>query len=96
MQDNTISEGYISSVNDPISEYLPELAERDPAFSNITIRDLLMMSSGIKYSGPPDNATTYYYPDLRQLALEKTKIIDPPGDYFHYNNYHPLLLGMIF
>ncbi len=90
-----ISEGYISSVNDPITEYLPELAERDPAFSNITIRDLLMMSSGIKYSEPPDNATTYYYPDLRQLALEKTKIIDPPGDYFHYNNYHPLLLGMI-
>ena len=90
-----ISEGYISSVNDSITDYLPELAERDPAFSNITIRDLLMMSSGIKYAEPPDNATTYYYPDLRQLALEKTKIIDPPGEYFHYNNYHPLLLGMI-
>ena len=90
-----IAEGYLQSVDDPITDYLPELAERDPAFANITIRNLLMMSSGIKYSEPPDNATTYYYPDLRQLALEKTKIVDPPGAYFHYNNFHPLLLGMI-
>ena len=37
----------------------------------------------------------YYYPDLRQLALEDTFVIDPPGEYFLYNNYHPLLLGMI-
>ena len=90
-----IAEGHIQSVNDPITEYLPELAERDPAFAKITIRDLLMMSSGIKYSEPPDNATTYYYPDLRKLALETTRIIDSPGKAFHYNNFHPLLLGLI-
>jgi CubicO group peptidase (beta-lactamase class C family) len=90
-----ISEGYIQSVNDPITDYLPELPERDPEFSNIAIRDLLMMSSGIKYSEPPDNATTYYYPDLRQLAIDKTQIIGVSGEIFHYNNYHPLLLGMI-
>jgi CubicO group peptidase (beta-lactamase class C family) len=90
-----ISEGHIGSVDDPITDYLPELAERDAAFSGITIRDLLMMSSGIKYSEPPDNATTYYYPDLRQLALEKTRINGLPGEIFHYNNFHPLLLGMI-
>ena len=90
-----IAEGHIQSVNDPITEYLPELKERDPAFAEITIRDLLMMSSGIRYSEPPDNATTYYYPDLRSLALETTRIIDAPGKTFHYNNFHPLLLGLI-
>jgi CubicO group peptidase (beta-lactamase class C family) len=90
-----ISEGHIQDVNDPITQYLPELAERDPAFANITVRDLLMMSSGIKYSEPPDDAATYYYPDLRELAIEKTKIIALPGESFHYNNFHPLLLGMI-
>jgi len=94
-----ISEGHIQSVNDPITDYLPELAERDPAFGNITIRDLLMMSSGIKYKEFPfvngDDAKTYYYPDLRQLALEDTYIVGSPGEKFHYNNYHPLLLGMI-
>jgi len=94
-----ISEGYIHSVNDPITDYLPELAQRDPAFANITIRNLLMMSSGIKYEEFPfvngDDAKTYYYPDLRQLALEDTHIVGLPGEQFHYNNYHPLLLGMI-
>jgi CubicO group peptidase (beta-lactamase class C family) len=42
-----------------------------------------------------DDAKTYYYPDLRQLALEETEVVDPPGEYFLYNNYHPLLLGLI-
>jgi CubicO group peptidase (beta-lactamase class C family) len=95
----TIEEGYINSVDDPITDYLPELAERDPAFSEITIRDLLLMSSGIKYREffflNGDDAKTYYYPDLRQLELEQTEIVDDPGDYFLYNNYHPLLLGLI-
>jgi CubicO group peptidase (beta-lactamase class C family) len=90
-----ISEGYIGSVEDPITKYLPELAKRDPSFSKITIRNLLMMSSGIKYSEPPDDAKTYYYPDLRQLALLDTKIIGLPEGTFHYNNYHPLLLGLV-
>lgn len=94
-----IADGYIESVNDPITDYLPELAERDPAFAQITIRDLLMMSSGIRYeeffffSG--DNTKTYYYPDLRDLALNQTEIVGSPGESFLYNNYHPLLLGMI-
>ena len=94
-----ISEGYIHSVDDPITDYLPELAKRVPAFANITIRNLLMMSSGIKYAEFPfingDDAKTYYYPNLRQLALEDTRIVTLPGEKFLYNNYHPLLLGMI-
>jgi CubicO group peptidase (beta-lactamase class C family) len=94
-----IEEGYINSVNDPITEYLPELAERDPAFNQITVRDLLLMSAGIRYKELPsfhmDDATTYYYPDLRELALNDTEILDPPGEYMLYNNFHPLLIGMI-
>jgi len=94
-----IADGSIQSVDDPITDYLPELAERDPAFANVTILDLLRMSSGIKYIESNflngDDSKTYYYPDLRRLALEETKVIDPPGSYFLYNNYHPLLLGMI-
>jgi CubicO group peptidase (beta-lactamase class C family) len=94
-----IDDGYIKSVNDPITDYLPELAERDPAFSRITIYDLLRMSSGIEYDGlgglNGDDSKTYYWPDLRQLALEETTIVAPPGSGFVYNNYHPLLLGMI-
>ena len=94
-----IAEGHIGSVHDPITDYLPELLERDPAFGEITIQDLLQMSSGIKYREftffNGDDVKTYYYPDLQHLALKHTSVIDPPGDYFLYNNYHPLLLGMI-
>jgi CubicO group peptidase (beta-lactamase class C family) len=94
-----IDEGRIADVGDPITDYLPELAERDPRFSRITIRDLLRMSSGIRYQEFPspygDDAKTYYYPDLRALALEQTEVVDEPGAAFLYNNYHPLLLGLI-
>ena len=94
-----IGEGKIASVRDPITKYLPELAERDPRFSQITIEDLLRMSSGIRYQEFPfltgDDAKTYYYPDLRTLALQDTEVVGEPGTVFLYNNYHPLLLGLI-
>jgi len=47
---SAIADGYIHSVDDPITNYLPELLDRDTRFGSITIRDLLMMSSGIHYS----------------------------------------------
>ncbi|HSF82198.1 MAG TPA: serine hydrolase [Anaerolineales bacterium] len=95
-----IADGFIHSVDDPITDYLPELISRDVRFGAITIRDLLMMSSGIHYfedipSLSDDGTKTYLFTDLRRLALEYTHIKEQPGRYFQYNNYHPLLLGMI-
>jgi len=97
-----IDEGHIESVNDPVVRYIPEL--RGKGLDAVTIRDLLMMSSAIKYSEsklPGDidfpwgsDPLTYYHPDLRKTALA-VKPDEPPGTHFHYNNYHPLLLGMI-
>jgi CubicO group peptidase (beta-lactamase class C family) len=94
-----IAEGKIHSIDDPITRYLPELLERDPHFAKITIRNLLNMSSGIKYvengfiNG--DDALTYYYPDLHELALRRTSIVGDAGQTWLYNNYHPLLIGII-
>ena len=95
-----IAEGYIHSVDDPITRYLPELALRDARFGRIAIRDLLMMASGLHYGGgflfiADDDARTYYLPDLRKGALQLTRVERPPRERFQYNNYHPLLLGMI-
>ena len=61
------------------------------------------MSSGIKYeeggdlpwSEEADDTKTYYATDLRKLALENSRIEGEPGEYFEYNNYNPLLIGMI-
>ncbi len=93
-----ISEGYIGSVDDPITRYIPELSKKDPRYQNITLRHLLTMSSGIRYneySMPwSDDAATYYAPDLRAVAIS-SPIIGQPGQEFHYNNFHPLLVGLV-
>jgi CubicO group peptidase (beta-lactamase class C family) len=97
-----IDEGYIKSIEEPITNYLPELLKKDKRFKSITIRHLLTMSSGIKYeegatlpwSEAADDTKTYYSTDLRELALN-CQIEGTPGQYFEYNNYNPLLVGMI-
>lgn len=93
-----ISEGHISSVEDSITKYVPELLEKDPRYKNINLRHLLSMSSGIRYKeyGMPwsDDAATYYSPNLRAVAIS-SPIVDEPGKVFHYNNFHPLLLGLV-
>lgn len=98
-----IADGYISSVNDPVIKYIPEIAGR--GLDRLTIRDLLLMNSGIRYveSGElpfymapfGDDALTYYPPDLRKAALGVKASDTPIGAAFHYNNYHPLLEGLI-
>ena len=93
-----IGEGRIGSVDDPITKYVPELADRDQRFCQITLRHLLTMTSGLRYqeSGGPwgDDTATYYAPDLRSLALHRTEVVEAPGRRFHYNNYNPLLVGL--
>ncbi len=96
-----IEDGAIKSVNDPITDYLPELAERDERFNQITIRHLLLMASGLEYQEMrpglfnSDDILSTYYPDQRKAALEFTSIVDGPEEYFSYNKYHPQLLGLI-
>jgi CubicO group peptidase (beta-lactamase class C family) len=92
--------GLIGSVDDRVTEYLPELAARDPRFGQITLRHLLTMSSGIRYReggflSLGDDTYTYYGVDLRDVALNRTRIEAPPGTGWQYNNYHPLLLGLV-
>jgi len=94
-----IDEGYIRGLDDPITDYLPELLDRDPRFEKITILHLLNMTSGLRWdrsdSNPfSDDFVTYYSPDLRATVLE-SEIIETPGQKFLYNDYNPALLGMI-
>lgn len=100
-----IDEGYIGSVNDLMIAYLPEL--KGKGLDDVTIRDLLLMSAGISYvvdeevsllaqiTQFTDSGLTYSYPNLRDLALRVKPDGQAPGAEFNYNNYHPLLLGMI-
>jgi CubicO group peptidase (beta-lactamase class C family) len=96
-----LAEGHIGDVEDPITVYLPELAARDERFAHVTIRDLLAMASGMEYEEfrwwlfNGDDPLTTYFTDQRELALSNTAVVAPAGEYFHYNKYHPQLLGLI-
>jgi CubicO group peptidase (beta-lactamase class C family) len=88
-----IEEGYILSVNDPIRLYLPELK-----MNAMTVKQLLQMDAGIKFEEGhlpwKDETKVYLHPNARQLALSATEVAQEAG-FFHYNDYHPLLLGLI-
>ena len=92
-----ISEGYIKSLDDPMTNYLPEL--KGQGFDPITIRNLLTMGSGIQYRIGFFHGTSLCWlvtiPNLRQLLLSDLKITEPPGQSFHYNNFNAELIGMI-
>jgi CubicO group peptidase (beta-lactamase class C family) len=93
-----ISEGCIGGLDDPVTRYIPELLERDERFVDITIRHLLTMSSGLRFkesfSPWSDPSKTYYSPDLRAVALS-SEIVESPGTRFIYNDYNPLLIGLV-
>jgi CubicO group peptidase (beta-lactamase class C family) len=94
-----IADGKIG-LDEPITRYLPELAGH-PGLHEVRVRHLLAMASGLHYNGTGsgggpfgDDARAYYDPDLRSLALT-VKAEVPPGVRWQYNNFHPLLLGII-
>lgn len=93
-----VDDGVIA-LDDPITDHIPELRERGAGFERITVRHLISMSSGLRYEeqGTPwsDDTETYYNPDLRKLAFTDTEVVGPPGGRWHYNNFNPLLMGMI-
>jgi CubicO group peptidase (beta-lactamase class C family) len=92
-----IDEGYIKGLDDPITNYLPELKDR--GFDAITIRNLLTMGSGIRYriaELPWDEDALYFlYPNSRQMLLYDSEVSEPPGQSFHYTDFNVGLLAII-
>ena len=44
-----VDDGYIESIDDPVTKYLPELKGKDPRWEKLTIRYLLCMFSGLDF-----------------------------------------------
>jgi CubicO group peptidase (beta-lactamase class C family) len=93
-----LDRGDLGSLDDPVTDYVPELLDRDPRFAEVTLRSLVTMSSGLAYEeqGLPwsDDAVTYYAPDLRKVALD-AQVASAPGERWLYNNYNPLIMGLV-
>lgn len=98
-----IEEGKIRSVDDPVIEYIPEL--KNKGLDSLTIRDLLLMSSGIDYQRIEDtfflfipfspDIQTFYGNDLRGIVSTLKAGKNPIGASFNYNDYYPILEGII-
>ena len=93
-----IDDGYIQSLDDPVTEYIPELSQIDPGYRDITLRHLLSMRSGIAFKDTDipwhDKSRAYYHPYLRKVVTH-LPIEEPPGRTFLYNTFNPIILGIV-
>lgn len=92
-----IDDGFIESLDQPVSAYLPEFKEGNKAL--ITIRHLITMSSGLSwdeaYASLFSTTTQAYYGKfLRELVLDQT-VINEPGRQFNYLSGDTQLLSLI-
>jgi CubicO group peptidase (beta-lactamase class C family) len=91
-----IAAGAPVSLQSTLGAMLPGL--HDSQVRDLTLAHLLEMRSGIAFSEGiwpwRDEPRTYYATDLRKRLLAR-RIGDPIGAFFHYNDWHPLLLSLV-
>lgn len=92
-----IDEGLIKSVDEPITNYIPELTKN--GFDKVTIKHLLQMTSGIKfnesYINPFGDAASFYYGLNLRKEIGKMKLKTEPGKQFDYVSGNTQLLGLV-
>ena len=86
----SIDRGEINSLDDPVAKYVNAFAD---ARRDITIRDLLDMTSGLDFP-EHEHETMFFQNDHLQYALE-VGISKEPGLVFEYNNVNSMLIGEI-
>jgi len=94
-----VDEGYIESVHDPVTKYVPELKKKDPRFERLTIEHLLNMRAGFEFNEnnlrPLSRPTRLYY-GLNHLG--KVAGVDfryEPGEVHEYQSLVTALLGVV-
>ena len=90
-------EGKIKSLDEKVGKYIPEFNNKGK--EKITIRHLLMMSSGLDWQESAknplsENAESYYGTDLYSLVTRQ-HAIEKPGVRFEYQSGDSQLLGYI-
>lgn len=100
-----IEMGHIKSIDDEVGKYLPQL--NGSVFEKITIKNLLLMASGVEYNYEPgfgDSTKTEIEANI-MLGIRDENIVDyfknyksnnsQQGKNFNYDNKNTILLGMI-
>lgn len=96
-----LEEGHISSINDPITAYVPALV--GSGYDGVTIEDALTMSSGVAFDEDYDNPLS----DVNRLvfslaagqsmadALARLERAREPGTYNEYISSDSIALGLV-
>lgn len=91
-----IRDGYIRSVDESVTDYLPRL--KGSAYDSVRIRDVLQMASGVEWNEQYDDPES----DLNQANWETLALYDylddkprngEPGEVFNYNTAETNLVG---
>lgn len=96
-----VQDGAIGSIDDPLTNYLPAL--RDSAYESVTLRHVMTMSSGVRWTEVyPDRTSDVnrYSKSLADKApdgvlklMASLPRAHPPGSTFLYNSGDTFLLG---
>ena len=100
-----IDDGYIHSIDDPVTLYLPELKNKDPMWQKLKIRHLLNMQSGLDFDD------TYqldlkHFKQLKAIAklnyghnvmkqIRRLKFRKEPGTEHRYESMTSQILGVV-
>ena len=102
-----VDEGYVKSVDDAVTEYIPELKQRDSLWQKLTIRHLLDMRSGLDFDDTyslsikgKDLKCLHAMADLNYgsnipAQVKKLKFRCEPGTEHHYESMSTEILGMV-
>lgn len=102
-----VDEGYIKSIDDVVTDYLPELKKRDPMWQKLTIRHLLDMRSGLDFDDT--YSLSLRGKDIRRLhamarlnygrnipaQIRKLKFRCEPGKEYRYESMTTEILGVV-
>jgi len=98
-----LKDGYIKTLDDPVSRYVAGL--RGSAYDNVTIRQLLTMTSGVRWTEVYTDTTTdtwRFYAERAPSGMTRTvsymrKLprVAPPGAKWNYSTGETHLLGVL-
>lgn len=94
-----IKDGYIASVDDKVTDYLPRL--KGSSYDQVSIRNVLQMSSGVAwnedYTDLNSDVASYPSMDLVKIFqfLGDKERVSNPGETFNYNTGETDLVGAI-
>lgn len=95
-----IDRGLIGSVEDPVTKYLPELADKAPEFARLTVENLLDMRTGLAFeenyaANPFSGMARLHYGRNIMGQIRRQQFKEEPDTRFEYNSMSTAILGAV-